>query len=332
MLNDSAPPQVTVNGKLVESTSTTKSEHQVFRYHVNILKPGQRPPQDYDREIHLCHTNQNLPREDKELNTSPRINNDDKFSQSPAARAIDELTVANNKDEPASPLVPEQPMDKPLPAKGRIKKTAFKIPVLNLTLVKQGLTNIKNAITTIPKRIFAQSFHLINHFSIPSLKISPPRNIFANTNRTHIGKAGLIGALILAVTLIAYFLPYKTQILAPFSKQIHPPSTSDSPAKAVNSTQDYHAVIKKNTDGITITIEGPEYAEVMTKLPPGYHPLVVGNKIVHVVTAGNTLWFIAKRYIKNPYRYPELVRLNKIKNPDLIYPGDRVIIQYIRKP
>ncbi len=59
---------------------------------------------------------------------------------------------------------------------------------------------------------------------------------------------------------------------------------------------------------------------------------MVGNKIVHVVTPGNTLWFIAMRYIKNPYRYPELARLNNIENPDLIYPGDKVVIQYIKKP
>ncbi len=48
--------------------------------------------------------------------------------------------------------------------------------------------------------------------------------------------------------------------------------------------------------------------------------------IVHVVVKGDTLWHIAKRYVKNPYLYPELARLSRIKNPDLIYPGDRVKI------
>lgn len=53
---------------------------------------------------------------------------------------------------------------------------------------------------------------------------------------------------------------------------------------------------------------------------------IVSREIVHVVVKGDTLWHIAKRYIKNPYHYPQLARLSKIKNPDLIYPGDKVRI------
>ena len=48
--------------------------------------------------------------------------------------------------------------------------------------------------------------------------------------------------------------------------------------------------------------------------------------VVHIVVKGDTLWDIAKRYVKNPFKYMELARLSKIKNPDLIYPGDRVTI------
>ena len=56
------------------------------------------------------------------------------------------------------------------------------------------------------------------------------------------------------------------------------------------------------------------------------------KKFVHVVVKGDTLWFIAKRYVHNPWRYPELAKLSNIKNPDLIYPGDQVtiIINYKR--
>jgi chemotaxis signal transduction protein/LysM repeat protein len=51
--------------------------------------------------------------------------------------------------------------------------------------------------------------------------------------------------------------------------------------------------------------------------------------ITHVVVKGDTLWDIAERYVKDPYRYPELARLSGIKNPDLIYPGD--IVRIIEK-
>lgn len=54
------------------------------------------------------------------------------------------------------------------------------------------------------------------------------------------------------------------------------------------------------------------------------------EEIIHVVVKGDTLWDIARRYMHDPYRFPELARLNKIKNPDLIYPGDRVRILIIR--
>jgi LysM repeat protein len=57
---------------------------------------------------------------------------------------------------------------------------------------------------------------------------------------------------------------------------------------------------------------------------------VTAREIIHVVVRGDTLWHIARRYIHDPFRYPELARLSNIKNPDLIYPGDRVRILIIR--
>lgn len=41
----------------------------------------------------------------------------------------------------------------------------------------------------------------------------------------------------------------------------------------------------------------------------------------HKVVKGDTLWAIAKRYLGNGAKYPELAKLNKISNPNLIYPG-----------
>jgi nucleoid-associated protein YgaU len=49
--------------------------------------------------------------------------------------------------------------------------------------------------------------------------------------------------------------------------------------------------------------------------------------ITHVVVKGDTLWDIAETYVKDPFRYPELAELSKIKNPDLIYPYDLVRIR-----
>ncbi len=53
---------------------------------------------------------------------------------------------------------------------------------------------------------------------------------------------------------------------------------------------------------------------------------ITTQRMAHVVRRGDTLWHIAIRYLGNPWRYPELARLSRIRDPDLIYPGDRVII------
>ena len=82
---------------------------------------------------------------------------------------------------------------------------------------------------------------------------------------------------------------------------------------------------KQNATAATVAIKPPKSFELFL----GMKDKTAQSKlrvITHVVVKGDTLWDIAETYVKDPFRYPELAELSKIKNPDLIYPYELVRI------
>jgi hypothetical protein len=62
---------------------------------------------------------------------------------------------------------------------------------------------------------------------------------------------------------------------------------------------------------------------------PTLTPVKAGpNEVVHVVKKGDTLWDLAKAYLKNPFRWPEVFQRNTdiVENPHWIYPGETIRI------
>jgi len=81
----------------------------------------------------------------------------------------------------------------------------------------------------------------------------------------------------------------------------------------------------QNATSAVVTIKQPKIFELFL----GMQDKTAQSKlriITHVVVKGDTLWDIAETYVKDPFRYPELAELSKIKNPDLIYPYELVRI------
>lgn len=50
------------------------------------------------------------------------------------------------------------------------------------------------------------------------------------------------------------------------------------------------------------------------------------SQTVYVVKRGDTLWAIARRYTGSGTNYPSIASKNHIRNPNLIYPGQKLVI------
>ena len=53
---------------------------------------------------------------------------------------------------------------------------------------------------------------------------------------------------------------------------------------------------------------------------------IVAQNEWYTIKKGDTLWDISSTYYRNPWLYPKIARANRIKNPDLIFAGTKIVI------
>jgi len=79
----------------------------------------------------------------------------------------------------------------------------------------------------------------------------------------------------------------------------------------------------------SVVVPAPTVTTVLTKkVEPQQVVTNPKSNGTHVVQSGDTLWAIAKKYYGDGNQYPKIVNANKdlIKNPNLIYPGWKLVI------
>jgi nucleoid-associated protein YgaU len=142
----------------------------------------------------------------------------------------------------------------------------------------------------------------------------PPRGIDRKPRTST--RYWLVGAMLAIAVLAAMLHPF-----SPGSLRDAPEPAAWAPsATSLGRDAAHQQVLSIESEALALTVERPAGGDTPPR--PG-NP----DTRTHVVVRGDTLWEIAKKYVGDPFRYPELTALSDIRNPDLIYPGDIVRIE-----
>src|SRR5580692_10904154 len=112
-----------------------------------------------------------------------------------------------------------------------------------------------------------------------------------------------------------------------------PKAEAPAPVVTANEPTVEGTVVGNGKTSIEAAIEADGSAPSTTEtvqVPSRGIPLAENAPDSYVVKRGDTLWGIAKVFLRDPWYWPEIWQVNpQVHNPHLIYPGDTLRLVYV---
>jgi len=109
-----------------------------------------------------------------------------------------------------------------------------------------------------------------------------------------------------------------------------PEASAPAPVAAANEPSDGTVVGNDKTSFEAAIEAGSSSSTETAEVPRRGIPLADNAPDSYVVKRGDTLWGIAKVFLRDPWYWPEIWQVNpQVHNPHLIYPGDTLRLVYI---